>query len=290
MAQKRIIPFGYTVRNGRTVIDPDEAECIREIFNDYINGASLKEIAERLTANRVPFTVKNCCWGKARVARIIENAGYAGSGDYDPIIGEEVYELALECKRARQTRCSAGFSREIDLIRPHVKCEKCGHPMVRRIANNCRIREAWLCQNPECGATIRIGDADLIERIRILMNRIIDNASLMIPRPKEKKNKDSAFTRLRNEIDQETAAGSPDEDRILELISQAAAIEYRENNGREAVIARLARQRVSMMLPQEQFNESYFSELVKTVLLRESGTVRIITVTDAEIPEGENET
>ena len=283
MAQKRIIPFGYTVRNGRTVIEPDEAKCIRDIFRDYINGASLKEIAERLTVNRVPFTVKNCCWGKARVARIIENAGYAGSGEYDPIIGEETYELALECKKARQTRCATVASREIDIIRSRVKCEKCGHPMMRRVSNNCRIREAWFCQNPECGAAIRIGDTDLIERIRILMNRIIDNANLMIPTTKEKKKKDTAFARFRNEIDQATAGGSPDEDRILELISQAAATEYRENNGREAVIARLARQRVS-------FNESYFSELVKTVLLGESGSVRIITVTDTEIPEGENET
>ena len=49
MKKTRYIPYGYTMRNGRTVISGEEAEVIREIFNSYLNGASLKAIADELT-------------------------------------------------------------------------------------------------------------------------------------------------------------------------------------------------------------------------------------------------
>ena len=52
MKKIRYIPYGYTMRNGRTVIAQDEATVIREIFSAYINGASLQSIAELLTESR----------------------------------------------------------------------------------------------------------------------------------------------------------------------------------------------------------------------------------------------
>ena len=78
MKKTRFIPYGYTIRDGRTVIEHTEADVIRQIFNDYINGSSLKEIAEDLTARRVPYTEKTSVWDKARIARIIDNAKYTG--------------------------------------------------------------------------------------------------------------------------------------------------------------------------------------------------------------------
>lgn len=288
MNQNRKIPFGYTVRNGRTVIDPKEAECIRGIFEQYIGGASLKDIAERLTAEQVPFTIKSCTWGKARVARIIENAKYIGSGEYDPIIQEDTYELALECKRARQKPTLAGYSQEIDLIRSHVKCEKCGHPMVRRVNNKCRIRESWNCQNPECKTAVRIGDFDLVEKIRILINRIIENSNLIIPTPKPKKDSTAAL-KLKESINKELESSHPSEELILDLISKTVSQEYRDYNSRDAITARIAKQRVDHMTPQSEFNAAYFSDLVKTVYIGDAGRVRIITNTDAEIYESEGQ-
>ena len=52
MKKTRFIPYGYTIREGRTVIEHTEAEIIREIFDEYIKGASLKEIAESLTQRK----------------------------------------------------------------------------------------------------------------------------------------------------------------------------------------------------------------------------------------------
>ena len=76
MKKIRYLPFGYTIRNGQTVIDQQEAETVRGIFTAYIHGASLKEIAEDLTAKNIPYTERSCVWDKARISRILENAKY----------------------------------------------------------------------------------------------------------------------------------------------------------------------------------------------------------------------
>ena len=56
MKKIRYLPFGYTIRNGHTVIEQQEADVVRNIFRSYIQGASLKEIAEDLTAKKIPYT------------------------------------------------------------------------------------------------------------------------------------------------------------------------------------------------------------------------------------------
>ena len=62
MKKTRFIPYGYTMRNGRTVIEHGEADIIRYIFDEYIKGASLKDLAEELTARKVPYTEKTEVW------------------------------------------------------------------------------------------------------------------------------------------------------------------------------------------------------------------------------------
>ena len=81
MKKIRYLPFGYTIRNGQTVIDQQEAETVRGIFTAYIHGASLKEIAEDLTAKNIPYTERSCVWDKARISRILENAKYTGDAE-----------------------------------------------------------------------------------------------------------------------------------------------------------------------------------------------------------------
>ena len=69
MKKIRYIPYGYTMRNGRTVIAQDEAAVIREIFSAYINGASLQSIAELLTERQIPYRESTNVSLKERHAR-----------------------------------------------------------------------------------------------------------------------------------------------------------------------------------------------------------------------------
>lgn len=56
MKKTRYIPYGYSIRDGKTIIDHDEAKVIQKIFDSYVNGDSLKDIAESLTAQKIPYT------------------------------------------------------------------------------------------------------------------------------------------------------------------------------------------------------------------------------------------
>ena len=39
-------PYGYRIENGAAEINEAEADCVRQIFNNYISGMSLTESAK----------------------------------------------------------------------------------------------------------------------------------------------------------------------------------------------------------------------------------------------------
>ena len=289
MKKTRFIPYGYTIREGRTVIEHTEAEIIREIFDEYIKGASLKDIAENLTQRRIPYTEKTDVWDKARIARIIDNAKYIGDEEYDPIIDEDTYEGAVSMKAARQRNTVQKECEGIALLRNRVKCEDCGSPMVRRICSKRHVKESWTCQNAECGKRLRISDGDLLQKITILMNRIIENSELLIPKPKTRIVDSPTVANLQRQVDAELGKDHPSEEYIVEKISDIASQLYKETQAKKIIVAQIARKRASMMKPQENFNCEYFSDLIDYITLSSSGKVRLHTKVGTEITEGENE-
>ena len=289
MKKTRFIPYGYTIREGRTVIEHTEAEIIREIFDEYIKGASLKEIAESLTQRKIPYTEKTDVWDKARIARIIDNAKYIGDEVYDPIIDEDTYNGAVSMKAARQRNTVQKECEGIVLLRNRVKCADCGSPMVRRICSKRDIKESWTCQNDECGKRLRISDGDLLQKITILMNRIIANSELMIPKPKTKPVDSPTVASLQRKVDNELATDHPSEEYIVSKIGDIASQLYKETQAKRIVVAQIARKRVSLMNMQENFNCEYFSDLIDYITLSTSGNVTLHTKVGSEITEGEDQ-
>lgn len=289
MKKTRFIPYGYTIRDGRTVIEHSEADIIRYIFDEYIKGASLKELADELTERKIPYTEKSDVWDKARIARIIDNAKYLGDDEYDPIIDEETYEGAVSAKTARQRNTMEKECEGIAIIRNRVKCAKCGSPMVRRICSKRNIKESWTCQRAECGFRVRISDGDLLLKITLLMNRIIENTELMIPKPKIKQKDSPAVERIQQEINAELGKSHPSEEYIVNKLVEMSNQLYKETQAQKIVVARIAKKRASLMQPQETFNCDYFSDLVSYITIGDSGMVTLHTKVETEIAEGDEE-
>ncbi len=289
MKKTRFIPYGYTMREGRTIIQHDEAEVIRHIFESYINGASLKEIAEELTRSKIPYTEKTDIWDKARIARIIDNSRYLGSDEYDPIIDEEVFEEAVAAKTARQRNQLVKDSEAITLLRDRVRCAECGAPMVRHINSRRKTMESWTCQNDSCGIRVRISDGDLLRKITLLMNRIIDNTGLLVPRERQRKTDSPVVAQLQKEVDVELQRDQPSENYIISKISDIATQLYNETNAKERIAAQIARKRAMLMKPLETFSCNYFSDLIDNVLMGADGTVSLRTKTNTTISEGASE-
>ncbi len=100
MLKNRNIPFGYCVINGQYAINEKEAEAVRKIFEEYINGKSLKTIAAEML---IPYNSGKAVWNKNMVCRVIENKKYIGECGYPKIVSIEDFEQAAQIKVERNT-------------------------------------------------------------------------------------------------------------------------------------------------------------------------------------------
>ena len=63
---------------GKLVIVEEEAEVVRYIYSSYMNGMTIREIAESLTAAGVPTVKGNPVWSYATVRNMLQNEKYCG--------------------------------------------------------------------------------------------------------------------------------------------------------------------------------------------------------------------
>lgn len=66
--KNRRFPYGYEMQNGLIVICLKEADTVKQIFSQYLNGENLKNIAERLTENQIEFCPANMVGTKAALS------------------------------------------------------------------------------------------------------------------------------------------------------------------------------------------------------------------------------
>ena len=99
---KRKQPFGYKMKLGEIVPQPQEAETVRSIYLQYLAGASFKQLAEQLQTEDVPYD-EDKSWNKNMVARILEDSRYVGAGLYPPIISAEQLQAVRERRRQNCT-------------------------------------------------------------------------------------------------------------------------------------------------------------------------------------------
>lgn len=71
--------LGYTKdAQGNLVIEPAEAKVIKRIFYSYLNGMSMKQIADSLKADGILTGGKTKNWQSSGVSRILKNEKYMG--------------------------------------------------------------------------------------------------------------------------------------------------------------------------------------------------------------------
>ena len=137
--------------------------------------------------------------------------------------------------------------------------------------------------NDECGYQLRISDGDLLLKITLLMNRIIDNTELMIPHPKVRPEDSPIIANLQREIDQELNQDQPNEEFVISKVCDMANQLYKESQAKTIIVAQIARKRAMLMKPQEEFNCDYFADLVSYITLGEKGRVILHTKVETEI-------
>ena len=93
------IPYGYDYTDGKLTINSNEAENVKNIFEMYLKGMSMKIIAEELNSKDIP-TKMNKTWGAQTVSLILKNPLYCGylhwedylnPGDHNLIIDKNIF-------------------------------------------------------------------------------------------------------------------------------------------------------------------------------------------------------
>ena len=70
--------LGYRYRDGKLEIEPDEAETVKRVFEDYLSGFGMTAIAKRLNTDGIPTRYGNT-WGKASIKAVLQNYAYTGN-------------------------------------------------------------------------------------------------------------------------------------------------------------------------------------------------------------------
>lgn len=150
--------FGYTVKNGKYVPDPETAPIIKKIFSDYLNGTGLITIARQLndlgcrTRRGNPFENRT-------IKYILQNPVYIGKirwnpqgktnyrehfnentveGHHEPLIDIETWE---NVQAKLNTRAQVKYMRTTDPKEPFMlqglcRCSACGATLTRSISQS----------------------------------------------------------------------------------------------------------------------------------------------------------
>ena len=174
--------LGYTKdEDGNLIIDEDEAKIIRRIYREYLEGASLRDIADGLERDKIKTGGKRYKWHLSTVRGILRNEKYRGDAllqktittDYiekirirndgtvpqyyvkdsqEPIIARDIFAQVQEemIRRANLMSGKDGKKKRIYSSKYALSsictCTKCGD-IYRRIAWNNRGKKStvWRC-------------------------------------------------------------------------------------------------------------------------------------------------
>lgn len=170
-------------KDGKPEIIPKEADIIKRIFNMYLDGMSLVDIAKRLETDNVPTKFGKTNWNRASILSILKNEKYVGdvllqktytidcishkavknngerpkylvSNAHIPIIDRETYNLVQQelarrsskRKKSDKTKTEQGKYSSKYALTEIMVCDECGSAY-RRVTWNVhgKKRVVWRC-------------------------------------------------------------------------------------------------------------------------------------------------
>jgi len=153
--------IGYDRVDGNYVINPEQAETVRMIFDLYLKGYGIKKLVTELSKAKRKDGYGKVSWSCSKISRILRNTSYKGyqtyhqsysnnyleqkrvknfdestrilmKGNFEPIVSEEVWDSCDALRRSRSTTVmkngkpqNYGKPSPKDVWTPRMRC-KCG--------------------------------------------------------------------------------------------------------------------------------------------------------------------
>ena len=204
---------------GHLVINPEQAEIVKRIFREYLEGASCQQIARGLERDGVLTARGNTRWHDSAIRRILENEKYMGDAllqktytvdflkkkhvknngdipqyyvedDHEAIIPKELFMKVQEemARRGSQVDCKGrkrGFSSK-HCFTGLIYCAECGEQFRRIHWNNRGCKSVvWRCitrldKEGDCSA-ITVYKTELKTAFVTALNQLISDCDSYLP-------------------------------------------------------------------------------------------------------------
>ena len=230
-------PFGYRVEMGAVVLHPQEAMLVKYIFQQYISGASYKQLVTVLREQPIPYD-EGKLWNKNMVARILEDHRYAGESGYPAITTTETLDRVRAKRSAKQSPVQKTKAQK--LLR-----QLSGHTATERMEQQVLAFLNSLIASPE---------------------RIASSQKDYSPQPHQQK--------IQRELDNAMNQLPVDEDVAKDLILTLAAAQYAAINADVYETVRL-RRLFSAYEAMSELDATLLQASVTTILCHRDGTLDI---------------
>lgn len=282
--KKRTIPFGYVYENGVPVVEKSEKETVMVIIKEYLNGKSLKCIAEELSQRQIDFAPGKNVWNKARVMRIIDDSRYTGNAGFPQIIDETTYLTLKEIKSGKNNQEGIDRTKGIYRLKTPVCCSECDSKMHRRRTIHHRCKEEWFCENGDCKAIVKIEDNDLLAKITYCLNRVIGNPDMLYIPKNEICHRESDKQRIENEIGRALERSDFNKDDLRQKMLKLSSLKY-DGISNAHYTAQHLKYIFTSTQPLTEFSNELTSKTVDRILLNKNAIITVVLKNKQEIRE-----
>jgi len=164
--------LGYRMRDGQYYIIPEEAEIVRRIYREYLEGSGPNRIAAGLTEDGIPTAMNGSIWHPQTIAKMLRNYSYTGNlllqttfsenhitkrmlkntGQRPRYLAEETHEAIIPMEQwqavqeeiARRSKKHTATPPAMEKF-PYtglIQCAKCGKNFRRKTT---ATRVVWIC-------------------------------------------------------------------------------------------------------------------------------------------------
>lgn len=164
-------PYGYWLVNKALAVYEPEAAIVRDIFDLYLRGFSISEIARELKSRNIPTKAGKESWRPNRIAYILKNERYIGDsfyqktyrettvpfnqhvnrgqedrfyakGTHPGIIDKDIFNAVQQLIQKRKETFSRTTTQIIYPLTSRIQCSECGSFYRRKIASG---TAKWVC-------------------------------------------------------------------------------------------------------------------------------------------------
>ena len=158
------------MENGEITTEPREVYAVAKIFDEYIAGKSLLDIANMMQIEGIPYhPQEKSQWNRNMVKRILENEKYLGTDRYPQVVDKAKFDKANEIKTKKATNLCI-VPEDMKDIRNMTICSECRKRLFRN--QNC----TWNCKTYRCGGfQHKVTDQMIISAVLNILSELARN-------------------------------------------------------------------------------------------------------------------